>query len=206
MPVSSSETMDPLEKLLKEYLNNFIQNNASARTVANGLRITGPGLWPLVDHITFRAEDAVRRGEEFRALGCEADSESGSISFDTWCAEILFKKGFPAIVVEQALGGDKGKNCLIPEWIKNFSENTVHHIGLRVDDIEQAIFFLEKQGIAFSGKIMGDREAELRQVFTAPEQRDGFPHSALKLVERKPGFAGFYPPQDMMIEATKAFY
>ncbi len=42
---------------------------------------------------------------------------------------------------------------------------------------------------------MGERGGPLRQIFTAPEVRDGESFSVLELAERHFGFAGFAPPQ-----------
>jgi hypothetical protein len=70
----------------------------------------------------------------------------------------------------------------------------LHHIAIRVPDIEAAKGELEAAGVQFSGAIVGPRGTRLRQIFTAAEVRDGQPFSVLELAERN-GYEGFVPEQ-----------
>jgi 4-hydroxyphenylpyruvate dioxygenase-like putative hemolysin len=80
----------------------------------------------------------------------------------------------------------------------------LHHVAVRVEDIEQAMRRLEAQGVAFAGRIVGERGGVLRQIFTVPEQVEGEPFSVLELTERHQGFQGFSPPQaDGLMKSTR---
>lgn len=198
-------TQDPLELLIKTYLDEFIANNRAAKTVANGLRVVGTGLRPLVDHITFRTANVDERAREFLALGYEADAAIGVLEYDHWWARVYRKPGYPAVFIDQAFEGSRGKGSLIPEWVKRFGDKSLHHAAILVDDLETAVFYLEKQGVCFAGPIAGARDADLRQVFTAPEMKDGKPFTVLELTERHRGYSGFLPPQaDSLMQSTRA--
>jgi len=98
------------------------------------------------------------------------------------------------LFVDQAYVGERGKTCLIPDWVNQFGDRTLHHIAIRVTDIEAAIQRLTAKGIAFAGTIVGERGADLRQIFSVPEHVDGKAFSVLELAERHRGFQGFSPP------------
>jgi hypothetical protein len=88
--------------------------------------------------------------------------------------------------------------------VNAFGDKVLHHIAIQVDDIENAIFFLEKQGVEFVGNIVGDRGTDLRQIFSKPETKNGKPYSVLELAERHRGYAGFLPPQAQgLMESTR---
>ena len=77
----------------------------------------------------------------------------------------------------------------------NAAHRTLHHIAVRVADIEAAIQRLSAKGVVFAGTIVGERDGDLRQIFSVPEQVDGQAFSVLELTERHRGFQGFSPPQ-----------
>ena len=195
---------DPLEKLLRMYVDDFVQKNKAAHTVAAGLRVIGIGFRPIIDHITFRTLDVNKRAKDFQAYGYEYDAKLGVIEYDNWWAKVYRKAGYPVIFIDQAFEGKRGKKSLIPDWVKSFGDQTLHHIAIRVDDIEQAIFFLEKQNIQFAGKTVGEKGTDLRQIFTHPEMIGGKAFSVLELTERHRGYLGFLPPQaDGLMESTR---
>ena len=198
---------DPLEKLLHDYIDDFIKHNHAAHVVAEGLRVLGVGFRPIIDHITFRTHHVEKRAEEFLARGYACDAKLGVIEYENWWAKVYRKSGYPAIFIDQAFDGPRGKKSLIPDWVNSFSDKVLHHIAIQVDDIEQAIYFLEKQGVAFAGKIAGDRSTNLRQIFSAPQMVKGKAFSVLELTERHGGYSGFLPPQaDGLMESTRLSY
>jgi hypothetical protein len=195
---------DPLEKLLRRYVAGFVQGNRAARVVSEGLRVIGVGFRPVIDHITFRTLNVEKRAQEFLRYGYEYDFELGVIEYDTWWAKVYRKPGYPVIFIDQAYDGPRGKKSLIPDWVNAFGDKVLHHIAIQVDDIENAIFFLEKQGVEFVGNIVGDRGTDLRQIFSKPETKNGKPYSVLELAERHRGYAGFLPPQAQgLMESTR---
>lgn len=196
---------DPLEKLLNAYVQDFVLNNKAARVVYEGLRVVGIGFRPIIDHITFRTLNVEERAREFLDFDYKYDSKLGVIEYDNWWAKVYRKPGYPTIFIDQAFDGAKGKGSLIPEWVKSFGDKVLHHVAIQVSDIESAIFFLEKQGVAFAGSIVGDRDTDLRQIFTQPELRGGKPFSVLELAERHRGYSGFLPPQAQgLMESTRS--
>jgi hypothetical protein len=198
---SAAGANDPLEKALRVYIDEFVANNKAAQVVADGLRVIGIGLRPLIDHITFRTLDVEVRAKEFQQLGYIFDSKSGVIEDGDWWAKVYRKPGYPAIFIDQAFNGERGKNSIIPAWVQAFGDK-VHHMAIQVDDIETAIFYLEKQGIPFTGRIMGDRGTDLRQIFAQPEMRKGKIFTVFEVIERHRGSTGFLPPESSGLAAT----
>lgn len=206
-PPRKAPRKDPLEALLLWYVEDFIRQNHSAEIIANGLRVAGMGFWPAVDHLTFRTLDVDRRSEGFVKYKYTYDTQMGVLEYNNWFAKVYRKPGYPALFLDQAYPGAKGKGSLIPDWVKAFGDETLHHAALRVEDIEKAIFFLEKQGVRFAGQIVGDRDTDLRQIFTEPEMKKGKAFSVVELTERHRGFMGFSPPQaNRLMESTRVSY
>ncbi|HXV27794.1 MAG TPA: hypothetical protein VD913_02395 [bacterium] len=198
---------DPLENLLRHYVDDFIAHNAAAHTVAEGLKIIGIGFRPIIDHLTFRTLHVEERAKEFLHHGYAEDSQLGVIKYENWWVKVYRKPGYPALFIDQAFDGEQGKGSLIPEWVHTFGDKVLHHIAIQVDDIEQAIYGLEKQGVVFAGKVVGDKGTDLRQIFTAPEMKKGKAFSVLELTERHHGYTGFLPPQaDGLMESTRISY
>ena len=203
----TAKKADPLESLLRQYVDDFIRQNQAAQVVANGLRVIGIGFWPIIDHLTFRTFNIDEHAKEILKLKYVYDSELGVLEYNNWFAKVYRKPGYPAIFIDQAYSGARGKGSLIPDWVKAFGDKTLHHVALRVEEIEQSVFFLEKQGVHFAGQIVGERGTDLRQIFTQPEVKKGKPFSVIELTERHRGFAGFSPPQaNRLMESTRASY
>ena len=211
-PKSKSQTQitganDPLEKLLHRYIEDFIANNNAARVVADGMRVIGIGFFPIIDHVTFRTLDVEERAGEFRRCGYAYDAKLGVIEYENWWAKVYRKPGYPALFIDQAYEGERGRGSLIPDWVRTFGDKVLHHIAIRVDDIDKAIFYLEKQNVPFAGKVVGDRGTDLRQIFTAPEMKNGKAFTVLELTERHRGYTGFLPPQAQgLMESTRVSY
>ena len=195
---------DPIEQMIAVYVSDYVKNNRAARVLSSGLQVLGIGIRPVIDHITFRTLDVNKRAQAFLDLGFVYDTTLAVIEYENWWAKVYRKPGFPAIFIDQAYDGERGAKSLIPAWVRKFGDQVLHHVAVQVDEIDQAIYFLEKQGIAFTGKVVGGRGTDLRQILTAPEMRDGESFSVLELAERHHGYAGFLPPQaDGLMESTR---
>lgn len=198
---------DPLEVLLRRYVDDFIRQNRAARLIAKGMEVIGVGFWPIIDHLTFRTLDVEKRAKEFLKFGYAPDKELGILEYNNWFAKVYRKPGLPALFIDQAFDGPRGKASLIPDWVRAFGDQTLHHVAVRVEDIEKAVFYLEKQSVHFAGAVVGDRGTDLRQIFTEPEMKKGKPFSVVELTERHRGFVGFSPPQaNKLMESTRVSY
>ncbi len=181
-----------LEQVIAGYAEDYVSRNQAARIVRDALEEIGIGLFPVVDHITVRTLSIDERAEEFLEHGYRY---SETLEYDDWWAKVYRAPGCPALFVDQAYVDERGKTCLIPGWVHQFGDRTLHHIAVRVTDIETAIQRLSAKGLEFAGTIVGERGADLRQIFSVPEQVDGQAFSVLELAERHRGFQGFSPPQ-----------
>lgn len=203
----SRQQGDSLEALLLKYVDDFVRQNQAAKIIAEGLRVVGIGFWPVIDHLTFRTLDVEKRSQEFLKFKYTYDSELGVLEYNNWFAKVYRKPGYPALFIDQAYDGSKGKGSLIPDWVKAFGDETLHHVAIRVEDIEKAVFYLEKQGVKFTGEIVGERGTDLRQIFTEPEMKKAKAFSVVELTERHRGYAGFSPPQaNRLMESTRISY
>ena len=190
--------VDEAERVVAGYVDQFILNNSAARRIAEEMTTLGVGFRPIVDHITVRTTDVVQRAEEFLKLGFTWDNELGKkgiIEFDDWWARVLRKPGFPAVFIDQAYAGERGKASVISPWVARFGDRLLHHVAIQVDDIEAAIAKLKSLGIGCAGEIVGERGSDLRQIFTKAEVKEGQPFTVLELAERHHGYTGFLPPQ-----------
>ncbi len=188
---------DAVEEVVYRYVEGFVENNRAARFLKEALQKIGVGLFPLVDHITVRTLDVDKRAEEFLHLGFRWDKMVGAkgvLQYDDWWAKVYRKAGLPAVFIDQAFAGEKGKTSVIPPWVKRFSDKVLHHIAVRVEEIEAAVVTLKKRGISFAGEIVGAKGSDLRQIFTAAEERNGHPFTVVELIERHRGYNGFSPP------------
>jgi len=177
-----------LDRLITEYLSR----NLAARVLQAALDEVGVGFRPVIDHLTIRTLDIDRRAEEFLQLGY---GYAETLQYDDWFAKVYRVPGFPPLFIDQAYPDAKGTTSLIPGWVATFGDQTLHHVAVRVEDIEWAIHRLKTQGVVFTGDIVGARGASLRQIFTSPERVAGEVFSVLELTERRHGFLGFSPPQ-----------
>lgn len=192
------------ENFFSKYVDNFLTGNSAARNLAESLKITGVGLMPLVDHCTLRTLDVDERALEVINLGFQYDESIGVLEFDKWWAKVYRKPGYPALFIDQAFSGERGKGNLIPGWVKAYGDECFHHIAILVEDIEIAMTAMNSQNVQFAGEIVGEHGSDLRQIFTKPEKRNGEVYSVLELIERHNGYAGFLPPQaDGLMESTR---
>ncbi len=196
--------MNELDLLLKDYIDRFISGNRAAHDLATLMDQAGVGLGPLIDHCTVRTLDVDRRARQFTGLGYWYDSKIGILEFDSWWAKVYRKPGYPALFIDQAFTGERGKTSLIPDWVSAHGDECFHHIAIKVENIEHAMSALEKRGYPVTGSIVGDPGTDLRQIFTQPEMVNGNVFTVLELIERHNGYEGFLPPQaDGLMESTR---
>ena len=189
-----------LEQLVQGLVKEYVARNRAACIVRDGLWEAGVGLVPVLDHITIRTLDIDRRAEQFVRLGY---TYSETLHYEDWWAKVYRATGYPALFVDQAYEDERGVNSIIPVWVKRFGDHTLHHIAVRVEDIEASVKKLNTKGVQFAGEIVGERGGDLRQIFSSPEKVDGEPFSVLELTERHHGYQGFSPPQaDSLMQST----
>ncbi|MCZ6513689.1 MAG: VOC family protein [Nitrospinae bacterium] len=196
--------MIPLDQLVKDYIGRFLEGNRAAADFADHLNRCGAGLMPLVDHCTIRTLDVDVRSKQFIDYGFHYDEKIGVLEFDHWWAKVYRKPGYPALFIDQAFDGDRGRDSLIPDWVRAHGDQCFHHLAIRVEDIDAAIVAIQQRGFEVAGKVVGDPGSDLRQVFTQPEKKNGAVYTVLELIERHNGYAGFLPPQaDGLMESTR---
>ena len=186
-----SQTTD-LERVISQYVEEYVSKNQAAIIVRDALEKIGIGLFPVLDHITVRTLSIDDRAQEFLEHGY---AYSETLEYEDWWAKVYRAPGCPALFVDQAYADDRGRTSIIPGWVHQFGDRTLHHIAVRVADIEAAIQRLSEKGVVFAGTIVGERDGDLRQIFSVPEQVVGQAFSVLELAERHRGFQGFSPPQ-----------
>ena len=189
-----------LDQLLTRYIDDFTRRNTAAGVLKRQLNDVGVGFWPLADHLTFRTQDIDRRADEFLRLGYQL---AETLHYEDWFAKVYRKPGYPPLFIDQAFTDARGKTSIIPGWVAQFGDQTLHHIAVRVEDIEHAMKRLQQAGVQFAGSIVGHRGGPLRQIFTVPEQVHGAAFSVVELTERHQGYLGFSPPQaDGLMKST----
>jgi hypothetical protein len=189
-----------LDDVLAAYVTDFVARNRAAQILKQGLDRVGVGLFPVADHLTFRTDGIDRRAQEFLALGYTL---SDTLSYEDWFAKVYRKPGYPPLFIDQAHPDERGRSSIIPGWVRRFGDRTLHHVAVRVEDIEIAMARLAEAGIRFAGGVVGERGGPLRQVFTVPEEVDGAAFSVVELTERHHGYLGFSPPQaDNLMKST----
>lgn len=199
--------MDTAEKVVNQYVSDYLQNNKAAGRIAKAMENMGVGFRPIVDHITIRTKDVFKKARKFFKLGFHLDHKIGPrgiLDYGDWFAIVLRKPGLPAIFIDQGKFGKAGKTSVIPGWVKTFGDETLHHVAIQVDEIEKSVRILKRMGIEFTGEIVGKKGSVLRQIFTKPEVKHGQPFTVLELAERHQGFDGFQPPQaDSLMQSTR---
>ncbi len=189
-----------LEQRIDFYIQEYVLRNRAAQIAKDVLDAAGIGVKPVLDHITVRTQNIDHRAKEFLELGYAYDQ---SLEYSDWHAKVYRAQGFPALFVDQAYDDNRGTTSVIPRWVDQFSDHTLHHIAILVEDIEAAMHRLQDKGITFAGSILGEKGDVIRQIFSVPEQVNGAPFSVLELIERHAGYQGFSPPQaDALMQST----
>ena len=177
-----------LEQVLKQYAANLAVENSAARVVTRGLSLVGIGVRPVLDHFVFRTVHLKERTREFLDLGYERDHTAKVLEPRGHGVEVLRRGCAPPILVEHP----HEKAGL--EWVAHFGDQKPYAMALRVDDLEDAVFHLEKQAVAFLRPPAGKHGEVLREIAAVPDMKDSRPASYLVLVERHAGDARFYSP------------
>ena len=201
--------MDPLiqqaiskyrEPLIQDLLKQYFEENAAAQVYLKAAKEKG---WTvIIDHITVRCHHVDEKAKEFSKVGYDYQGELIEYSDQGWWAKVYRKKDYPALFVDQAYEDEQGKSSILPEWVNTFGDQVLHHIAMRVTDIEQAIEAMKAKQVQFAGQIVGKRGSRLRQIFTAAEVRQGKAYSVLELAERN-HYEGFVPEQaDSLMQSS----
>ena len=187
---SASGCKDPvlLEQALKRYVADLAAENSAARVVTRGLSLVGVGIRPVLDHFIFRTVHLKERAHEFLDLGYERDPAAKVLEPKGHGIEVFRKGCAPAILVEHP----HEKSGL--DWVAHFGDQKPYAMAVRVEDIEDAAFRLEKQAVAFLRPPAGKHGEDLREIAAVPETRDGKNASYLIFVERHAGDPRFYAP------------
>ncbi len=183
-----------IEAVIRGYVERYIAGNRCASIIAESLDAIGVGIRPVLDHISIRTLDVQERAREFEAMGFAYDDRLGVLERDEWWAKVYRKPGFPAIYIDQAFTDTRGALSPIPRWVERFTDGQVHHLAVNVDRLEHAIERFQDLGVGFIGQIIGEPGSGFRQIYTEPEIVDGEAFTALELVERRWGYAGFLSP------------
>jgi catechol 2,3-dioxygenase-like lactoylglutathione lyase family enzyme len=141
-----------LETFFKHLVDDYVSRNSAAQMLKTKLDETGVGFIPVIDHITIRTMDIDQRAKEFMGLGY---AYSETLSYQDWFAKVYRMPAYPALFIDQGYPDRRGESSLIPGWVKQFGDQTLHHVAIRVEDIERAIDCLRAAGVAFTGEIVG---------------------------------------------------
>jgi hypothetical protein len=174
-------------------IEHYFSENEAARLYRSACEQEG---WPfIIDHITLRCLDVARRAAPFLAQGYLDLGELIEYPDQGWWARVYRREGYPALFIDQAYRDSRGVASIIPAWVEKFTDQVLHHVAVRVSDIDATVAALKQRGIAFSDAVAGTPGSRLRQVFTVAELRDGAAFSVLELTERNDGYDGFFPDQ-----------
>jgi hypothetical protein len=177
-----------LEQVLKQYVADLTAENSAVRVVTRGLSLVGVGICPVLDHLIFRTVHLKERAREFLELGYERDLAAKVLEPKGHGVEVFRRSCGPVILVEHP----HEKSGL--EWVAHFGDKKPYALALRVEDIEEAAFRLEKQAVGFIRPPAGKHGENLREIATVPEVKDGKNAHHLILVERHAGDERFYAP------------
>jgi hypothetical protein len=188
--LSAPGCKDPaiLEQVLKQYASDLAAENSAVRVVVRGLSLVGIGVRPVLDHLIFRTVHIKERAREFLELGYERDLAAKVLEHKGHGVEVLRRGCAPVILIEHP----HEKSGL--DWIAHFGDKKPYAAAIRVEDIEEAAFRLEKQSVGFIRPPAGKRGENLREISSVPEVKDGRNAHHLILVERHAGDQRFYSP------------
>ncbi len=188
------------EAIVDDLIADYTQEN---RAAINYLKVSQEHAWPIIiDHIALRCLNVEQRVSTFLEHGYVFQNESVEYPEQGWWAKIYRKAGRPVLFVDQAYDDQRGAKSIIPDWVKRFGDQHLHHVAVLVEDIESAVAVMKKNGTAFSGQIVGSPGSRLRQIFSVAENRSGAPYTVLELTERN-NYTGFYPDQaDALMQSS----
>lgn len=177
---------DPLKELLQQAVAGFTSANKAGRVVSQGLKVVGTGMLPVIDYLCFLSAGDESCIAPFLAAGYGESSAEISVSEGT--GRVFQKDGYPALVLVTAAADDS--ESFIQAWTAKYG-SSLFMLALKVENIENAVFYLEKQGIPFADMICGRRGDALRFAVSSSECGQSPVPSALVLVERLKNYRGF---------------
>ncbi|OQA58193.1 MAG: hypothetical protein BWY42_00155 [Candidatus Omnitrophica bacterium ADurb.Bin277] len=180
--------VNALEQLLKKNIDAFAAVNPSAKVILRGLSLVGIGFRPVLDHLLFRTTRPSERVREFTELGYSGDPSARVMDGCGNPVSVYRCRCLPAILIEEARGKDSR------EWVRLFGDSSPYMLGMKVDSLEEAAFYLEKQAVRFLRPEAGKPGEEVRAIAALPVFRDGAAVNVLVLVERHAGNTNYYGP------------
>ena len=185
---ATAESFILLERVFTKYAEDFAGKNVAAKVLTRGLSLVGVGIRPLLDHMVFRSLRPKERAQEFLDLGYEKDPAPKLLCGRGRGADVYRNGCAPAILIK--CPHDKPGQ----DWVNQFGDKDPYVLAVRVEDVDDAAFRLEKQSVAFLRPPAGKKEESLRQIAAASELQQGLPANYLVLVERHAGDRRFYLP------------
>lgn len=178
-------SQDPLKEMLQSALTAFVSQNHAARVVSQGLKLVGTGMLPVIDYLCFLTDRGEASIQSFLDHGYRRGSAEVSVSEGE--GQVYFKEGYPAIVLVTSSGSES----FVKAWTEKHPDSQVFMLGVKVENIENAVFYLEKQGVPFAGFITGQRGDVFRFAVSSSEAAETPLPGALVLVERLQAYAGY---------------
>ncbi len=179
--------VDPLDKIFDGYIKNICEDSIAIKTFFRALSLVGIGARPVLDHIIFRTSSPRQIIAPFLEFGYGRDLNARILP-DSSSWEIYRCENAPAIL----LSIPHTKEEL--DWLNRWEDDHPYVIAVRVKDIDQAVFNLEKQGVIFLRPSTGSAKENLREIAIAPSTVEGMDKSFLLLVERHQQSRDFYAP------------
>jgi len=172
--------------LKKEKINSYLEEFKSRYPVVEvffkSLALVGVGIWPVVDHLLFRVYDGTEKTEELLSLGYVLKSKKVAHESRGSLITSYAQISFPDVLVETPAKKGVGDAA---NWIDKNSESELAGMAIRVEEIEKAVYFLEKQNIKFYYPIHGARSETLRWIKMVLKEAGDQSDSAFFLLERR---------------------
>lgn len=185
---AGSEKALHLEQVLQGYVEGFSGRSTVARVFLRGLSVIGVGVRPLLDHFVFRTLQPGERVRELLEMGYLRDTATRVFFGGERHVEVYRNDCAPAVILECP------DDPVEREQAKVWGDQIPYVMAVKVENIEEAAFRLEKQAIQFLRPPAGKREESLRQMTALPETFQGTAPGYMMFVERHGGDRGFYLP------------
>lgn len=174
---------------INAYLKEFRAHYPVADAFLKSLSLVGVGVWPVADHLLFRVYDGAPKTEELLALGYKLKSKKVAHESRGSLITAYAQVSFPDILIETPSKKGVGEAS---QWIEKNNQQELAGLAIRVEEIESAVYFLEKQGVKFHYPIHGKTPEALRWIKMSISENDGASDSAFFLLERR-GAWDHYP-------------
>lgn len=135
-----------------------------------------------IDHVAIAVSDVDSSSEFYvNSLGYKVERRRQTVGSSSVMSSVVLRRGSTVLVLVEG----SGPKSPISRFVEDHGPG-VHHIGIAVSDIEQAVADMQDAGLEVSTPIIGDVGGN-RQVFCRPNPRTGV---RLELIERStPGFS-----------------